>query len=64
MKKLTKRQLQNEIVFQENNIEVYESLIGEASEAKKSLALLLTQLIEINLAEQNESLDKEQKNIQ
>lgn len=58
MMKLTKKQLKIEIVTQANNIQVYETLIGDAGEAKNTLALLRLQLHDIELAELNASLAK------
>jgi hypothetical protein len=48
MNKLTKKQLQDEIVILSNNAKVYEALGGDASEAKIKLELYLTQLNVIN----------------
>lgn len=48
MQKLTKKQLEGEIVTLANNIEVYEKLVGDASEAKIKLALYRAWLLELN----------------
>jgi hypothetical protein len=59
MSKLTKKQLQSEIASLESNIQVHEALIGDAGEAKKYLAILRTQLHDVNFAELNSSLENE-----
>ena len=56
MVKLTKKQLEYEIATLVSNIEVYEAFVGDAIEAKKSLALFRAQLHEKNEAELKISL--------
>ncbi len=58
MMKLTKKELQDEIVMLANNIEVYEALVGDASVAKNTLALYRAQLHALEEAESNANLNE------
>jgi len=60
MQKLTKKQLEDEIVTLANNVEVYEKLVGDASEAKIKLALYRAQLFALNEAASISITKKEQ----
>ena len=62
MMRLTKKQLQYEIITLANNIQVHEALIGDSGEAKETLALLRAQLRGMNWAELDISFDVEQGN--